>query len=100
MLALMFVLALGCAKQQTVKSDEYTAPPGPPSEAEQALAQAPPPSEGIVSETLRQEPPPPPGAPGPLQIAAAEAAAGRAATEEKLSPFQDIHYDFDKSFIR
>jgi peptidoglycan-associated lipoprotein len=44
-----------------------------------------------------------PGSPVPAaetRVAAAEAAAGMAATEEKASIFQDIRFDFDKSFIR
>ena len=34
------------------------------------------------------------------RLAMAEAQAGVAATEEKASPFQDIHFDFDQSVIR
>jgi peptidoglycan-associated lipoprotein len=86
-LAVTMLFAMGCAKKQEVKSAETAgAPPA-------AQAKAPP--GGIVSESLKPEAPP---APGGTQVAAAE--AGAAVTQEKPSPFQDIRFDFDKSFIR
>jgi len=83
-LSIVLLLAGGCAKKELVKSTD-TAPgagisaPAPVEKPEQ-----------IVSEPLK---------PGP-QTAMAEAAAGVAATQEKPSPFPDIHFDYDKSFIR
>jgi peptidoglycan-associated lipoprotein len=79
-LAVMMLSALGCAKKQGVKSTEPAAAPavGAPG--------------GIVSEPLMPEAP----AAGETQVAA----AGVAVTQEKPSPFGDIHFDFDKSFIR
>lgn len=88
-LAVAMLFAMGCAKKQEVKSGEAAgAPPA-------AQSKAPP--GGIVSESLKPEAPPAP-APGGTQVAAAE--AGAAVTQERPSPFQDIHFDFDKSFIR
>jgi len=83
-LSIVLLLAGGCAKKELVKSTD-TAPgagisaPAPVEKPEQ-----------IVSEPLK---------PGP-QTAMAEAAAGVAATQEKPSQFPDIHFDYDKSFIR
>jgi peptidoglycan-associated lipoprotein len=84
-LALVMLFAFGCAKKQAVKSGETA---GAPSAA--APEKAP---EGVVSEPMKPEAQP---APGPL--AAAE--AGAAVTREAPSAFQDIHFDFDKSFVR
>lgn len=88
-LATAMLFAMGCAKKQEVKSgDAAGAPPA---------AQGKAPSGDIVSESLKPEAAPAP-APGGTQVAAAE--AGAAVTQEMPSPFQDIHFDFDKSFIR
>ncbi len=97
-LAVLLVLALvatGCAKKEVVRSQEEAG------KAAEAGAAAPK-SETIVSEPVRPEATTPgAGAPGAgTQTAMAEAAAGVAATEEKSSLFQDIYFDFDKSFIR
>lgn len=87
MLAVMMVFALGCAKKQAVKSTETAgAPAAAPSEQKA-------PGGGIVSEPVKPETP----AAG-QQMAAAE--AGAAVTREMPSSFSDIHFDFDKSFIR
>jgi peptidoglycan-associated lipoprotein len=83
------LFAMGCAKKQEVKSGEAAGAP--------SAAQSKAPPGGIVSESLKPEAPPAP-APGGTQVAAAE--AGAAVTQERPSPFQDIHFDFDKSFIR
>jgi peptidoglycan-associated lipoprotein len=83
-LSMVLLLAAGCAKKEMVKSTDTTA---------EAAIPAPAPAEKpgeIVSETMK---------PG-QQTAMAEAAAGVAATQEKPSQFSDIHFDFDKSFIR
>lgn len=96
-LAVLFVLALiatGCAKKEVVRSNEEAG------KAAEAPAPAPKP-ESIVSEPIKPETPqaaPPPAA--GTQTAMAEAAAGVAATEERASQFDDIRFDFDKSFIR
>jgi len=97
-LAVLLVLALiatGCAKKEVVRSNEEAG------KTAEAPAPAPKP-ESIVSEPIKPETPPqeaPPPAAG-TQTAMAEAAAGVAATEEKASQFDDIHFDFDKSFVR
>ena len=63
-------------------------PPGPAAPPAVGEKEAP---SGIVSEPLKPE-----GPAGETQVAA----AGVAVTQEKPSPFGDIHFDFDKSFIR
>jgi len=84
-LAVMMLFALGCAKKQEVKSTESAAAP--------AGQEKGAPTGGVVSEALKPESPA-----GGKQVAAAE--AGAAVTQEKSSPFQDIRFDFDKSFVR
>ena len=87
-MAAVLVFAVGCGKKEMVKSTEPAAGAG-------VTAPATPEAQGpIVSETLKPE-----TQPG-MQTAMAEAAAGVAATMEKPSQFSDIHFDFDKSFIR
>jgi peptidoglycan-associated lipoprotein len=83
-LALAMLFAFGCAKKQAVKSGETAGAPA-------AAPEKAPPGE-IVSEALKPE------TPAEKQVAAAE--AGAAVTREIPSKFQDIHFDFDKSFIR
>ncbi len=76
----------GCAKKQMVRSNEGAAPQaaGP---APVAAPPTAPPAE-IATGTVKPEAPAP------------SAAAGTALTQEQPSPFQDIHFDYDKSFIR
>jgi len=79
---LLLLFAVGCGKKEMVKSTDSA--PGmtpPPSEVQ----------EPIVSTTL-----PPEG----TQTAMAEAEAGVMATQERPSEFSDIHFDYDKSFVR
>ena len=81
----LLVLAVGCAKKELVKSTdtasgEAVATP-PPAETQ------PVPQEPISTETMKPE---------EMQTAM----AGVAATQEKPSEFPDIHFDYDKSFIR
>jgi len=78
------LMAAGCTKKQTVKSDAgmgAAAPSGAP------MMEAPP------------APPAPEAAPAqpPMTTAQAEAARGMAVTEEMPSHFEDVHFDFDKS---
>lgn len=86
-LALVLVFAMGCAKKEMVKSTEagagaaVSAPSSPESKP-----------GGIVTETMKPETPP--------MAEKQMAMAGVAATQEKPSPLEDIHFDFDKSFIR
>ncbi len=90
-LAVVLVFAVGCAKKELVKSTGAAPETG-------AAAPSPPAGkpEGIVTETLKPEAPA-----APSDMAGAQTAmAGIAATQEKPSPFDDIHFDFDKSFIR
>jgi peptidoglycan-associated lipoprotein len=87
-LAVMMLFAVGCAKKQVKTSDTAAAPAAP-----SAPGQATPAPEGIVTETMKP--------PADTQTArAAEAAEGIAATQEKPSPFQDIHFDFNMSVVR
>lgn len=96
-LAVLFVSALiatGCAKKEVVRSNEEAG-----KTAESAAPAAKP--ETIVSEPIKPEASKPQETPSAgLQTAMAEAAAGVAATEEKASQFDDVRFDFDKSFIR
>lgn len=77
-LSVAALIATGCAKKQTVKSEGTQGAPG--------AASAP-----SVGEAPVKEAPPPPG---PL---ASTAEAGVAVTEEKPSQFDDVRFDFDKS---
>lgn len=85
--AVAMLLSMGCAKKE-VKSTEAPVSAAPAGKESPA---------GVVTEAVK------PASPEPAaqtRVAAAEAAAGIAATEEKASIFQDIRFDFDKSFIR
>ena len=85
-LSVAALVAVGCAKKQTVKSE------GAP-----GAASAPAP--GAVTEAPVKEAPvaPVPVAPAPPPAAAAP---GVAVTEEKLSQFDDVRFDFDKSEVK
>ena len=81
----LLVLAVGCAKKELVKSTDTasgTEAATPPPVETQAVPQEP-----IVTETMKPE-------------ETQTAMAGVAATQEKPSEFPDIHFDYDKSFIR
>jgi peptidoglycan-associated lipoprotein len=82
-LSVAALVAVGCAKKQTVKSDGTQGAPGP--------AAAP------VGEAPMKEAPPAPVAVAPVTP---PAAPGVAVTEEKLSRFDDVRFDFDKSEVR
>jgi len=77
-MSLAALMSVGCAKKQTVKSEGAAAPgPGavteaPVTEAPVAVAPAPPPAE----------------------------APGVAVTEERISKFDDVRFDFDKSEVK
>ena len=77
-LSVAALIATGCAKKQTVKSEGTQGAAG--------AASAP-----SVSEAPVKEAPPPSG-----QLAST-AEAGVAVTEEKPSQFDDVRFDFDKS---
>jgi len=80
-LSIAALMAVGCAKKQTVKSEGAEAP--------SAAAPAP------VTEAPVKE------APAPMAAAAPPSAApGVAVTEERLSQFDDVRFDFDKSVVR
>ncbi len=89
-IAVAMMLAFGCAKKQTVKSTDTGA-----AGAGAGAAAGTEKGGGISSESVKPEPAPPES-----RMAAAEAAAGVAATEEKPSLFQDVHFDFDKATVR
>ena len=80
-LSIAALMAVGCATKQTVKSEGAEAP--------SAAAPAP------VTEAPVKE------APAPMAAAAPPSAApGVAVTEERLSQFDDVRFDFDKSVVR
>lgn len=87
-LAVAMLLSMGCAKKE-IKSTDAPAPAAPAGKAAEPV---------VVSEPIK--PVETPARAAETRVAAAEAAAGMAATEEKSSIFQDILFDFDKSFIR
>jgi peptidoglycan-associated lipoprotein len=81
-LSIAALMSVGCAKKQTVKSEGTEAPPA---------ASAP------ITEAPMKEPPP------PMAVAPAvppAAAPGVAVTEEKMSQFDDVRFDFDKSEVK
>ncbi|MBE0605594.1 MAG: peptidoglycan-associated lipoprotein Pal [Deltaproteobacteria bacterium] len=82
-LSIAALMSVGCAKKQTVKSEGDQTPPA-------ASAPAP------VVEAPMKEPPPMAVAPA---MPPAEA-PGVAVTEEKVSQFDDIRFDFDKSELK
>ena len=84
------LVAVGCAKKQTVKSEGAPGAPGA------AVTPAPP----AVGEAPVMEAPPAPVAPTPAEKLASAAQAGVAVTEEKPSRFDDVRFDFDKSEVR
>jgi peptidoglycan-associated lipoprotein len=86
-LSVAALVAVGCAKKQTVKSEGA---PGAPGAA----------SPGAVSEVPMKEAPPATVAPTPAEQLASAAAAGVAVTEERLSRFDDVRFDFDKSEVK
>lgn len=82
------VMAVGCAKKQTVKSDG-TAGTGTETPAA--------PGAGVAETPVRETPAKPEE---PTRLAAKEAEAGVAVTEEKPSRFDDVRFDFDKAVMR
>jgi peptidoglycan-associated lipoprotein len=77
-LSVAALVATGCAKKQTVKSEGTRGDTGAasaPSVGEAPVKEAPPPSDQLASA----------------------AQAGVAVTEEKPSQFDDVRFDFDKS---
>ncbi len=84
------LVAAGCAKKQTVKSEGTAGGPGTTAAAA--------PGAGEVKESPVKEAPPAPMAAPVTEPAGA--APGVAATEEKLSRFDDVLFDFDKSEVK
>ena len=90
-------VAAGCAKKQTVKSEGTAGGAGTTAAAPAATA----PGTGDVKESAVKETPSGPAAASAEQPATAAAAApGVAVTEEKLSQFDDVRFDFDKSEVK
>jgi len=87
-LSVAALVAAGCAKKQTVKSEGAQGAPG------EVSAPAPAP----ISEAPAKEAPPAPMAVTPAMPPAA--APGVAVTEEKISRFDDVRFDFDKSVVK
>ena len=80
-LSVAALVSVGCAKKQTVKSEGVPGAPG----------------AAAVEAPVKEAPP------APVAVAPAtppEAAPGVAVTEEKLSQFEDVRFDFDKSEVR
>lgn len=100
-LAAAFLAAgTGCGKKAVMTGE--TTPPGGAAPAPQAVPPAAAPG-AIATETVGETPPaalPPGPSTAGTQTAMAEAQAGVAATQESPSLFGDIHFDYDKSFIR
>ena len=87
-LSVAALVAVGCAKKQTVKSEGAPGAPGA------AVTPAPP----AVGEAPVKEAPPAPVAVAPATPP--QAAPGVAVTEEKMSQFDDVRFDFDKSEVK
>jgi peptidoglycan-associated lipoprotein len=85
------LVAAGCAKKQTVKSEGTAGGPG--------TTAATTPGAGEVKESPVKEAPPAPMAAAPATEPAG-AAPGVAATEEMLSRFDDVRFDYDKSEVK
>ena len=83
-LSVAALVATGCAKKQTVKSEG--------TQGDTGAATAPSVGEAPVKEA-------PPARPPSDQLASS-AQAGVAVTEEKPSQFDDVRFDFDKSEVR
>ncbi|MGA6993441.1 MAG: peptidoglycan-associated lipoprotein Pal [Candidatus Deferrimicrobiaceae bacterium] len=81
----ILAFAVGCAKKEMVKSTDTASGAAvselPPVETQVGQ------QEPIVTETMKPD-------------EAQTAMAGVAATQEKPSEFPDIHFDYDKSFLR
>lgn len=91
-LVLAVVVAMGCSKKQTVKSDGAagTAASAPAGSGAGEVKETP-----VKDSTAAAAP-----AETPVQTAkAAEAAAGAAVTEEKASQFADVRFDYDKAVL-
>ena len=86
-LAVAALMSVGCAKKQMVKSEGAQGPPS---------ASAPAPS--AVGEQPVKEAPPAPMAVAPAMPPTA--APGVAVTEERVSQFDDVRFDFDKSEVK
>lgn len=94
-------VAAGCAKKQTVKSEGTAGGAGTTTEAPAASAQgAGEVKESPVVETPASPTDATPAAAAPMQQPAYAAAPGVAVTEEKISQFDDVRFDFDKSVVK
>jgi peptidoglycan-associated lipoprotein len=94
-LFLAAVVAMGCSKKQTVKSDGAGGAASGTAAAAPAGSGAGEVKEGPVKDSKAGA-----AAETPVMTAkAAEAAAGVAVTEEKASRFADVRFDFDKAIL-
>lgn len=97
------VMAVGCAKTQTVRSDGAagTGASGPAASAPGAVGASETPVQETPASSGTAAPAGSPPAPaGPTMLAAKAAEAGVAVTEEKPSRFDDVRFDFDKAVVR
>jgi len=92
-LAVVLSVSLGCAKKEVVKSTDAGGGAGSSQEMSAGAKEG-----GITTETVQPE------TTGTEETRTAMAgraeAAGAAVTMEQPSSFEDIHFDFDQSFIR
>jgi len=94
-LFLAVVVAMGCSKKQTVKSDGAGGAASGPAAAAPAGSGAGEVKESPVKDSKAAD-----ASASPVMTAkAAEAAAGAAVTEEKASRFSDVRFDFDKAIL-
>lgn len=82
------LVVMGCAKKQTVKSEGAPGAPGAVS------------APAAVSKAPVKEAPPAPVAAAPAEQPPPAMAPGVAVTEEKISNFDDVRFDFDKSDVK
>lgn len=90
-LCVAVLMSVGCTKKQTVKSEGTEAPPA-------ASAPAPAPAPAPAAEAPAAEAPAAPVAVAPAAPPAS--APGVAVTEERVSQFDDVRFDFDKSEVK
>ncbi|MFA6149589.1 MAG: peptidoglycan-associated lipoprotein Pal [bacterium] len=92
------LVAAGCAKKQTVKSDGTAGGPGAAGSTQSQAAPAP--GAGEIKESPSTGTPSASAGGTSAGQSTAMAAPGVAVTEEKPSQFDDVRFDFDKSEVK
>jgi len=90
------LVAVGCAKKQTVKSEGTTGAQGAASSTAPGAATGEEAAKGAPAVPATAAPPESPAS----ASSPAAAAPGVAVTEEKLSQFDDVRFGFDKSEVK